>query len=278
MASPTPKQSAERARAARSYAAEWNSIMRGARPPVWRVAWSSLLAPLSLEAGLAAIAWYGLRLRSPGFICLFAVAVGGIFVAFPLFLHRSGYRPMNPLTKLGLDPGIPWRRPAPCVYDLDREREDPEVLPDAKDADPRIAELFGPLPTVEEMTAVRASAAAIRRSAEARVLERCVTVRASGGFIDISRRRVLRRIHRGRLLALHRDATYYVPSWQVRGRGFLAGVDDVIAAWRGSPLALADWAEQLSVDLDDRTPAQALADGDVRAVLELEASIVAASW
>jgi hypothetical protein len=252
--------------------------MRGARPPFWRVAWSLLAVPLALEAGLAAVAWYGLRLRSPGFIALFGTAVAGILAAFVIFLHRSGYWPIRPLTKLGLEPGIRWRRSAPCIYGLDREPEDVEHWPEDEDEDPRIAELFGPPPTVEEMNAVRASAAAIRRSAEERVLERCVTVRASGGLLNVSRRRVLRRIRHGRLVALRRDAEYYVPRWQFRGRGFLGGVDHMIAAWPGTSLALAGGAVQPSVDLGDRTPAQALADGDVRAVLELEAAIVAASW
>jgi hypothetical protein len=234
--------------------------------------------PLALEAGLAVIAWYGLRLRSPGFIAVFGVAVAGIFVAFGIFLHRSGYQPSGLLTKLGLDPGIRWRPSGPCVYQLDREPQNVEEWPEDEAEDPRIAELFGPPPTTEEMKVVRASAGAIRKAAEERVLEHCVAVNTSGGLISVSRRRVLRRIRRGRLVALRRDATYYVPRWQFRGRGFLGGVDHVIAAWPGSPLALAGWAVQPSVDLDDRPPAQALAEGDVRAVLELEAAIVAASW
>jgi hypothetical protein len=233
---------------------------------------------LALEACLAVIAWYGLRLRSPGFIALFGVAVAGIFLAFAIFLHRSGYRPIRLLTWVGLDPGVQWHRPAPCVYDLRREPEDVEVWPEAEDEDPRIAELFGPPPTVEEMNRVRAPMTALRDAAEGSVLERCVTVPATGGLIAISRRRVLRRIRHGRLVALRRDSTYFVPEWQFRGHGFLGGVEHMIAAWPGSPLALADWAEQPSVDLDDRTPAQALADGDVRSVLKLEASIVVASW
>jgi hypothetical protein len=219
-----------------------------------------------------------MHLRSSGFVAVFGVAVTGIVAAFLIFLHRCGYRTIRPLTKLGLEPGVRWRRPTPCVYELDRDREDVAGWSEDQDEDSRIAELFGPRPSRDEMMAVRASAAARRKAAEERAMDRCVAVRASGSLVAISRRRILRRIRRGRLVALHRDRTYYVPRWQLRGRGFLRGVDHVIAAWPGSPLALTNWAEHPSVDLDDRTPAQALADGDLRAVLELEAAIVAASW
>jgi hypothetical protein len=276
---PTPTEEAMRRIAAKSYESEWKSIMRGARPPFWRIAGLWLSVPLALEAGLGTVAWYGLRLRSPVFIAVFGVAVVGILAAFVIFLHRSGYKPVRRLTNLGLEPGPRWRRPTPCVYELDREREDPAVWPKkGEEEDPRIAELFGPGPTAEEMTAVRASAAERLKAAEEHVLKGCVTVRATGRIVAVSRHRMLRRIRRGRLVALHRDATYYVPAWQLRGGGFLRGVEHVIAGWPGSPLALTDWAEQPSVDLADRTPAQALDDGDLRAVLELEAAIVAAAW
>jgi hypothetical protein len=265
--------------AARSYEAEWKSIVRGARPPFWRVAWSFLSVPLALETGLAAIAWYGLRLRSAGFIAVFGVAVAGIVAAFVIFLHRSGYRTIALLTRAGVEAGIPWRRSVPCVYELDREPDHAALWSDDDvDEDPRIAEVFGPPPTPEEIQRVRASMSSLRQAAEQRVLGRCVSIDESRAQFNVFQRRVLRRIRRGRLVALHRASTYYVPAWQFRGAGFLPGVDHVIAAWWGSPLDLAGWGERPSVDLDDRTPAQALAEGDVRAVLELEAAIVAASW
>ena len=94
---------------------EWKSIMRGARPPFWRVAFQWLSVPLALEAGLAAIAWYGLRLQSLIFIPVFGVAVTGILAAFVIFLHRSGYMSFRLLTALGLEGGPPWRRPEPCI-------------------------------------------------------------------------------------------------------------------------------------------------------------------
>jgi hypothetical protein len=231
---------------------------------------------------LAAVAWYGLHFHSAGFVAVFGVAIAGIVAAFVILLHRSGYRPIRPLTKLGLEPGPRWHRSGPCIYELDREQEDLEMWSDDddqdEDEDPRIAELFGPRPTRDEMKAVRASAAARRKAAEERALDRCVTVRATGSLVAIYRRRMLRRIRRGQLVALHRGPTYHVPTWRLRGRGFVRGVDHVIAAWPGSPLALTDWAERPSIDLDNRTPARALVDGDLRAVLELEAAIVAASW
>jgi hypothetical protein len=80
------------------------------------------------------------------------------------------------------------------------------------------------------------------------------------------------------LVAVHHDGEYYVPDWQFSRSAFLGGLDHVIAAWHGSSLELAEWPTRPSADLDGRTPAQALVDGDVRAVLELEASLVVASW
>jgi hypothetical protein len=268
-----------RAIAARSYEAEWKSIMRGARPPFWRIAWAFLAVPLALEAGLAAIAWFGLGLRQPVFVAVIATAIAGIAAAFVIFLHRSGYRPIGLLTRVGLAPGIPWRRPEPCIYELDQIRDDGAAWSDdEQESNPMVAELFGPPPTQERMEEVRASMASLRKAAEERALRRCVQVNDSRARFTVWKRRVLRRIRRGRLVALRRDNTYYVPEWQFRQGGLLPGVDHVIAAWRGSVLELAGWGERPSVDLDDRTPAQALADGDVRAVLELEAAIVAASW
>jgi hypothetical protein len=276
---PTSAEHAMRATAARSYEAEWKSIMRGARPPFWRVAWAFLAVPLALEAGFAAIAWFGLGLRQPVFVAMFGIAIAGIAAAFVIFLHRSGYRSTGLLTKLGLAPGIPWRRPEPCIYELDQERDDDVAwVGEDQELDPRVAELLGPPPTRERMEEVRDSMAGIREAAERRAMDRCVRVDDVRARFNVTQRQVLRRIRRGRLVALRRDGTYYVPEWQFREGGFVLGVDHVIAAWHGSVLELAGWGERPSVDLDDRTPAQALADGDVRAVLELEAVIVSASW
>lgn len=59
-----------------------------------------------------------------------------------------------------------------------------------------------------------------------------------------------------------------IPTWQLDDKGrLLPGVGDVVSAFLGSGAALALWATREHPDLDGRSPAEVLREGDVAAVV-----------
>lgn len=66
-----------------------------------------------------------------------------------------------------------------------------------------------------------------------------------------------RRAARG-LVALRRGREWRLPAWQFHEDSVLPGLDRLIAAYPGTPLALTTWATTPNADLDGYTPAKAM--------------------
>jgi len=69
------------------------------------------------------------------------------------------------------------------------------------------------------------------------------------------------------------------PAWQFMEDGTLPEVQQLIAAWPSTSLALSVWAVEPSVDLNGQTPSQELRRrGGAPRVLELVEALRAAGW
>lgn len=156
-----------------------------------------------------------------------------------------------------------------------------DAEPDTVDED-----LWGPTPTGAQLGAAAQSA---QRESDARLAQvRAVSVTAE----EAARRTrvrgdaVIAAIAAKQLLAVvAADGQLLVPTWQLATSGSavgskpaLAGVADLVMAFPGGTVALTLWARKPSVDLDGRTPAQALADGHAEAVVATARALTAAGW
>jgi len=139
-----------------------------------------------------------------------------------------------------------------------------------------LAERYGPMP--EPMRIVGVEEAQRGRELRERVAEASLSREQAAQYLGISPQAVSERKKAKKLAAIRRGRETRFPAWQFTDEGTLPGLEQVIGSWPGSPLALATWAQRPSPDLDGRTPAEALRDGDVDAVIALERAIEAASW
>lgn len=128
---------------------------------------------------------------------------------------------------------------------------------------------WGPAPDADE-TRAAAAANAVRLARERTEVAAAAMSREDvAELLGVSPQAVSNRIRSGRLVAIREGRRWLLPVWQLDAGSadpVLPGVADLLGAWPGSPVALSRWATTPSHDLDDRTPAAALRDGDVRAV------------
>jgi excisionase family DNA binding protein len=100
-------------------------------------------------------------------------------------------------------------------------------------------------------------------------------------LLGISSQAVLDRLTHGDLAGLKDGREWRIPMWQVHAgaeRGFLPGIADLQRVFPGGLVALSRWAVTPNVDLEDRTPANALAAGHVQDVIAVATKTTAAAW
>ena len=87
--------------------------------------------------------------------------------------------------------------------------------------------------------------------------------------LDVSPQHVSRLVDAGEFVALADGGQLRLPAWQFHAdtpRGRLEGIDVVARAHAGGPVTLSQWMTRPNPALAGRSPAEALADGEVDAV------------
>ena len=116
-------------------------------------------------------------------------------------------------------------------------------------------------------------------AALATALDGALTRDAAAERIGVTPQAISDRLKAGKLVGLRRGREWRFPARQFADDGILSALDELIDAWPGTPLSLSAWAVTRSVDLNGRTPAQALTRrGGPERVLELAHALAAAAW
>lgn len=150
--------------------------------------------------------------------------------------------------------------------------------PDEQDLDP---ELWGAAPTTAE--GARAEMENLRQQFAARqaVADASLDRTETAEMLGTSAQTVTDYLEARRLLGIRRGRRWLIPAWQLEPdseRGILPGLADLAAAFPGGLVALTQWAQRSSPDLDGRTPRAALARGDVETVVRTAKSLTSAAW
>jgi hypothetical protein len=141
--------------------------------------------------------------------------------------------------------------------------------------------LWGPGPSPAERK--RAALANLRRQYQARraVVEASLTRPEAAELLDVSEQAVLDRLKAGDLVGLKKGREWRLPSWQFSADselGFVPGLAGVTAVFAGGAVSLTEWALAPNGELDDATPADALAAGRVDDVVRAAHAGTAAAW
>ena len=116
-----------------------------------------------------------------------------------------------------------------------------------------------------------------RRALEAASLSR----QDIADLLGITPQAVTDHLEAGRLLGLKRGRTWLIPAWQLHvdaERGYLPGLGQLATAFPGGLTDLSGWVTRPSVDLQDRTPREALARGETSNVIATAQALTAAGW
>jgi hypothetical protein len=149
----------------------------------------------------------------------------------------------------------------------------------AGEADELDDSLWGPAPTDQELAEARRVAQGALDEALERALAGALTREEAARRLGITPQAVSKRLAAGRLVAVARGRVKRFPRWQFHEDGVLPGLAQVIAAYPGGALSLTAWATSPSADLDDATPAQALARrGGVARVLAALQAVGPDAW
>lgn len=113
------------------------------------------------------------------------------------------------------------------------------------------------------------------------VIADSITVDAATRILGVSEQAIRASLMRGDLLGIKDGKQWRLPVWQFDAdcpRGFVPGIARVADAFHGRTVRLSAWMTCENVDLGSRTPAQALAAGEVADVVDLAAAATAAAW
>ena len=140
---------------------------------------------------------------------------------------------------------------------------------------------WGPAPEQDQVAA--ALVANLRKRFQARrAAEQASVSRAEvAELLGTSEQTVTDYLAAHRITGLKRGRRWLIPAWQLEPdaeRGILPCLDRLSAAFPGGVVSLSAWATRPSAQLDDRTPRDALAIGDVDAVLRAASQLTAAGW
>jgi hypothetical protein len=114
-----------------------------------------------------------------------------------------------------------------------------------------------------------------------RLIENSVTRSDAAELLSVSEQAISALVNAGELLTIKVDRELRIPAWQFNpdvGRGFLPGIAQLSATFPGGVTSLSEWAIRPNVDLDDVTPAEALATGRVDAVVNIVRTATAVAW
>lgn len=199
--------------------------------------------------------------------------------AAPPGLRRSGSRAVarekiDALTRL-LDDQAPDE-----VEDLRRLLSDTETLRSTRRGSSVLDEsLWGPSPSREDIAA-GVVADLRRRFAGRRSMEEVSLSRTEvAELLAISPQAVTDALEARRLLGVRRGRSWLIPAWQLDAeaeRGLLPGIGALAEAFPGGLVTLSAWVVQPHVDLDGRSPRDAMALGDGERVTALARSLNAA--
>jgi hypothetical protein len=137
-----------------------------------------------------------------------------------------------------------------------------------------------PLPGLGEAPTADEVAGAVRRNHERvwrfreQLYDSALPYREAARRLGVSTNQITNLVRAGDLLALDGLGGLRLPSWQFNPetrRGRLEGIRQVAGVFPGRALGLSAWMSTPSQALDGRTPADALADGDVERVVALAA-------
>jgi len=184
-------------------------------------------------------------------------------------------------------PGITIKEIVQRLLRVDDERvillglsdADLAVAPADAQPDPLDAELWGPEPTAEQLADADRIGDAAVQDVLGRALEGALTRDQAADRLGVTPQAVSERRKSGKLVGLRRGREWRFPAWQFADDGAIPALDELIAAWPGTPLALLAWATRPSPDLDGRTPAQTLTrrNGPGR-VVQLAHALGDAAW
>jgi hypothetical protein len=142
-----------------------------------------------------------------------------------------------------------------------------------------LADAWGPEPSDAELERAHRTGEEATQEALSVALEGALSREAAAERIGVTPQAVSERLKAGKLVGLRRGREWRFPAWQFAEDGTLPALGELIEAYPGTPLALSTWAVTPSVDLNGRTPAQALARrGGPERVLELAHALSASAW
>lgn len=144
-------------------------------------------------------------------------------------------------------------------------------------------DLWGPEPAEAQLAGALRSARCENEARLARVRAVSVTVEDASRSTGVTVEAVNAAIAAGQLLTIAAaDGQTLIPTWQLAtadlGGPALAGIGDLARVFPGTTVALTLWACKPSADLAGRTPARALAEGQVDAVIAIARALTAAGW
>jgi hypothetical protein len=119
----------------------------------------------------------------------------------------------------------------------------------------RLEELFGPPPSKAELQRLEARAHRRQQDALDVFAANAMTTEDVARHLGVPARAVLRRRRAGELVAVRRGREWFYPRWQFHDGAPLPRLSELIAAWPGSALELANWAVKANVEFNERRPA-----------------------
>lgn len=141
--------------------------------------------------------------------------------------------------------------------------------------------VWGPAPTTDDLAIMRLSSLAVQFDDRKALAANSLSREQTAELLGVSPQAVTQNLEKGELAGFKTGRAWLIPSWQFdpdTQRGFLPGIADLTAAFPAGVVSLSRWVVRDSVDLDGRTPRDALAAGDLEAVLALASSLTAAGW
>ncbi|HEX8081710.1 MAG TPA: helix-turn-helix domain-containing protein [Jatrophihabitans sp.] len=141
--------------------------------------------------------------------------------------------------------------------------------------------LWGPTPTPQQGAAAALETVATRFAERNRLADHSWSREQAADILGVTPQSITLWLDKGDLVGFKSHGSWRIPLWQFEPdceRGVLPGVAALKRAWPGGVVSLSHWVTRPSADLDERTPRDALAAGQVKDVVTLVGSLTAAGW
>lgn len=132
---------------------------------------------------------------------------------------------------------------------------EPSIQPAHARSRDRLETLFGPAPSASELYIIEARSRRRLQRAVDIFAANAMTTADVAALLGLSPASVLRQRQAGRLIAVRRGREWFYPRWQFHDGAPLPRLPELIGAWSGAALELANWAVTRNVDLNERRPA-----------------------